>query len=68
MICGKCQYCVADGCDYKCTSKRIKVSPNEASCKDWRRKKSQSELEREIAIMDEYAAIYNSGMPKWAWI
>lgn len=40
MICGKCQYCVADGCDYKCTSKRIKVSQNEASCKDWRRKKS----------------------------
>lgn len=80
LTCGKCAHCVPEdvcGCDCECTAKRIEVSQdddiqfygeNGKPCKDFTKKLTKEEIARDVAIMDEYAAIYNSGLPRWAWI
>lgn len=63
-----------------CKVKQIVVSPeddirshgaNGESCGKFIREltpEEKAQCARDVAIMDEYAALYNEGLPKWAWI
>ncbi len=77
ITCGECKHCIPEdccGCDCHCTAKDIEVSKDDdirfygesegKKCEAY----EMSKTAHDIAIMDEYAAWYNSGLPRWAWV